>query len=100
MGEVPLLGPFGSADVAFAASFEALHQEGQKLDGLIFVLINDDGFYLLLFRGRKYDLFVCHSFSPCLAVMKRRQAAPEEVVEEPTGPWVLGPSSPSCFSVG
>jgi hypothetical protein len=69
------LGPFGAAGVAFAAAFETLHQESQKLDGLFFVLIDDDGFYLLLFRGRKYDLFVCHSFSPCLAVMKRRQAA-------------------------
>jgi hypothetical protein len=85
--------------VALASSFESLHQVGQKFDGLIFVLIDDDGFYLLLFRGRKYDLFVCHSFSPFLAVMKRRQAAPEEVVKEPAGRWGSGPSLPFRFSV-
>jgi hypothetical protein len=73
--------------VAFGAAFEALHQESQKLDGLFFVLIDDDGFYLLLFRGRKRDLFVCHSFSPCLELMKRRQAAPEMVAV--TG-WLPG----------
>jgi hypothetical protein len=78
--------------VAFAA-FEPLDQESQKLDGLFFVLIDDNGFYLLLFRGRKRDLFVCHSLSPCLELMKRRQATPE-VVMEPAGHRVLGSALP------
>jgi hypothetical protein len=88
VGNIPLLSSFGAANVAFGAAFEALHQESQKLDSLIFVLIDDDGFYLLLFRVGKYDLLVCHSLSPFLELMKRRQAAPEMVAV--TG-WPPGP---------
>jgi hypothetical protein len=76
VGKVPLLGSLGAAGVAFGAAFEALHQKSQKLEGLFFVFVNDDSFYLLLLCGRKRDLFVCHSFSPYFALMKRRQAAP------------------------
>jgi hypothetical protein len=87
VGEGALLGSLGSAGVAFAA-FKTLHQLHQKFDGLFFIFINDDGFYLLLFRGGKDDLFVCHSFSPYRAGIKRRQAAPHLVIEESAGPWV------------
>jgi hypothetical protein len=69
--------------VAFGAAFETLYQESQKLDSLFFVLIDDDGLYLLLFRGRKRNLFVCHSFSPYLDLVERRQAAPERVAHRP-----------------
>jgi hypothetical protein len=62
VGNVPLLSSFGAANVAFGAAFETLHQESHKLDGFFFVLVDDDSFYLLLFRGRKCDLFVCHNF--------------------------------------
>jgi len=55
--EFLLLSPFGAAGVAFRAAFEALHQQSQKLDGLFFVIIDDDCFYLLLFPGRKRDQF-------------------------------------------
>jgi hypothetical protein len=65
--------------MAFGAAFETLHQESHKLEGLFFVLIDDDGLYLLLFRGRKRNLFVCHSFSPYLDLVLRRQAAPERM---------------------
>jgi hypothetical protein len=70
VGKVPLLSSFGAANVAFGAAFETLHQDGQKLEGLFFVLIDDDGFYLLLFRGRKCDLFVCHSFITLFLINK------------------------------
>jgi hypothetical protein len=78
--------------VALAAAFEALHQESHKLDGLFLVFIDDNGFDLLLLRVRKGYLFVCHSFSPFLDVMERRQAAPRKVVEIlATGPWLWWP---------
>jgi hypothetical protein len=64
---LPLLSSFGPADVTFGGAFETLHHESQKFEGLFSVLVDDDGFNLLLFRVRKRDLFICHSFSPFLS---------------------------------
>jgi hypothetical protein len=110
VGKIPLLSSFGAADVTFGAAFKTLHQESQKLDGFFFVLVDNDGLNLLLFLSRKRDLFVCHIFSPCLELLKRRQAALEEVdvtgrppglgvdlapsVSAIVGGWIIGWKAP------
>jgi hypothetical protein len=42
------------------STLDLLQQLGQKLQGLLFILVNHDGLYLHLLLIRKDDLFVCH----------------------------------------
>jgi hypothetical protein len=82
-------------------ALETLHQAGQVLDGLVFVLIDDNSFNLLLVRIRKHDLFICHLFHHFLCDGALPGSA-QMLVEEPAESRIFNPagqvrSPPRCL---